>query len=31
VGNGRKRLNILGAYSPDDHDYTVADPVLPAV
>jgi transposase len=21
VGNGRKRLNILGAYSPDDHDY----------
>jgi transposase len=22
VGNGRKRLNILGAYSPDDHDYT---------
>src|SRR5919202_5305443 len=20
VGNGRKRLNILGAYSPDDHD-----------
>src|SRR4051794_13163764 len=20
-GNGRKRLNILGAYSPDDHDY----------
>jgi transposase len=22
VGNGRKRLNILGAYCPDDHDYT---------
>jgi transposase len=21
VGNGRKRLNILGADSPDDHDY----------
>src|SRR5512135_1899114 len=21
VGNGRKRLNILGAYSPDGHDY----------
>jgi transposase len=21
VGNGRKRLNILGAYSPEDHDY----------
>ncbi len=21
VGNGRKRLNLLGAYSPDDHDY----------
>lgn len=21
VGGGRKRLNILGAYSPDDHDY----------
>src|SRR5436309_3193906 len=21
VGTGRKRLNILGAYSPDDHDY----------
>src|SRR3954447_3781712 len=21
VGKGRKRLNILGAYSPDDHDY----------
>ena len=21
VGNGRKRLNILGAYGPDDHDY----------
>jgi transposase len=21
VGNGRKRLNILGAYNPDDHDY----------
>src|SRR5215212_4962813 len=21
VCNGRKRLNILGAYSPDDHDY----------
>jgi transposase len=21
VGSGRKRLNILGAYSPDDHDY----------
>jgi transposase len=21
VGNGRKRRNILGAYSPDDHDY----------
>src|SRR3954463_3352701 len=21
VGNGRKRLNILGAYSPDDHNY----------
>ncbi len=21
VGNGRKRLNILGAYRPDDHDY----------
>src|SRR5205085_9427205 len=21
VGNGRKRLIILGAYSPDDHDY----------
>src|SRR4051794_17743653 len=21
VGNGRKRQNILGAYSPDDHDY----------
>jgi transposase len=21
VGNGRRRLNILGAYSPDDHDY----------
>jgi transposase len=21
VGDGRKRLNILGAYSPDDHDY----------
>jgi transposase len=21
VGNGRKRLNILGAFSPDDHDY----------
>lgn len=21
VGNGRKRLNMLGAYSPDDHDY----------
>src|SRR3954469_7057295 len=21
VGNGRERLNILGAYSPDDHDY----------
>ena len=21
VGNGRKRLNILGAYSPDDQDY----------
>jgi hypothetical protein len=21
VGNGRKRLNILGAYSPDDRDY----------
>src|SRR4051795_13387928 len=21
VGNGRKRLNILGVYSPDDHDY----------
>jgi transposase len=21
VGNGRKRLNILGAYCPDDHDY----------
>jgi transposase len=20
VGNGRKRLNVLGAYSPDDHD-----------
>src|SRR5437660_2381434 len=22
VGNGRKRLNILGAYCPDDHDST---------
>ena len=21
VGNGRKRLNILGAYCPDDHEY----------
>jgi transposase len=21
VGNGRKRLNIVGAYCPDDHDY----------
>ena len=21
VGSGRKRLNILGAYSPDDHEY----------
>ena len=21
VGNGRERLNILGAYCPDDHDY----------
>src|SRR3954470_21047161 len=21
VGNGRKRLNILGSYCPDDHDY----------
>src|SRR3954454_20039558 len=21
VGNGRKRRNIIGAYSPDDHDY----------
>lgn len=21
MGSGRKRLNILGAYSPDDHDY----------
>jgi transposase len=21
VGNGRKRLNLLGAYCPDDHDY----------
>jgi transposase len=21
VGDGRKRLNILGAYGPDDHDY----------
>ncbi len=21
VGKGRKRLNILGAYGPDDHDY----------
>ena len=21
VGSGRKRLNILGAYCPDDHDY----------
>src|SRR5262249_32814718 len=21
VGTGRKRLNILGAYCPDDHDY----------
>ena len=21
VGDGRKRLNILGAYSPDDHEY----------
>ncbi len=21
VGSGRKRLNILGAYSPNDHDY----------
>jgi hypothetical protein len=21
VGNGRKRLNITGAYCPDDHDY----------
>src|SRR5947209_14747438 len=21
AGNGRKRLNILGAYCPDDHDY----------
>ena len=21
VGDGRKRLNILGAYCPDDHDY----------
>jgi transposase len=21
VGSGRKRLNLLGAYSPDDHDY----------
>jgi transposase len=21
VGNGRKRLNILGAYCPEDHDY----------
>src|SRR3954452_7906928 len=21
VGNGRKRLNIIGAYCPDDHDY----------
>ena len=21
VGSGRKQLNILGAYSPDDHDY----------
>ena len=21
VGSGRKRLNVLGAYSPDDHDY----------
>src|SRR4051794_27429655 len=21
VGNGRRRLNILGAYCPDDHDY----------
>ena len=21
VGSGRKRLNILGAYNPDDHDY----------
>jgi hypothetical protein len=21
VGSGRKRLNILGVYSPDDHDF----------
>jgi hypothetical protein len=21
VGSGRKQLNILGAYCPDDHDY----------
>jgi transposase len=21
IGSGRKRLNILGAYNPDDHDY----------
>jgi hypothetical protein len=21
VGSGRKRLNILGAYCPDDHEY----------
>jgi transposase len=26
VGNGRERLNILGAYCPDDHDYV--DPRL---
>jgi hypothetical protein len=29
VGSGRKRLNILGAYCPDDQEYTAAGRELP--
>jgi len=29
MGSGRKRLNILGAYCPDDHEYLVGHLLCP--
>jgi len=29
VGGGRKRLNVLGAYCPDDQEYTAVPRVFP--